>query len=492
MKSSALVKPLLMGVCAAVALVTTSLGANATAGSAERPNILLIFADDLGWTDVGYNGSPYFETPNIDRLAKEGMVFTAGYAAAGNCAPSRACLISGNYSPRHHVYAVGSTDRGQKELMRMEPIPNQGGLAPENITVADALKAAGYATGIFGKWHLSGRGGAQPGEQGFDVVMDQNYPGSGAKEDPKGIYTITSAACEFLENNQDKPFFAYVAHHAIHTGWQAKQETLSKFEAKMPADEEVNALYAACAADLDDGVGILLAKLAELGLAENTLVVFTSDNGRIAYVPQEPLRGGKGSYYEGGIRVPFIVRWPGVVKPRSRSAVPVINVDLYPTFLAAAGAPVPSGKVLDGESLLPVLKGEGELERQAIFWHFPGYLDGPVNRGRDPVFRTRAVSTIRKGDWKLLLYHEEWQLDGGAARLDTNHAAELYNLRADAGEYHDLAGLNPGMRDELLGDLLSWFERTDALLPTKKNPKYDPNAKPTGGRRRANRAAGNE
>ena len=449
---------------------------------APKPNIVLIFADDLGWKDVGYQGSDFMETPNIDRLAKEGMVFTAGYAAAGNCAPSRACMLSGNYTPRHHVYAVGNTGRGPKVFQRLVPIPNKSGLAKENITFADALKAAGYVTGIFGKWHLAGKDGAAPDEQGFDVVH-QSYGGwkDNEPENPKGIYSLTKAAGQFMEKNKDRPFFVYLPHYAIHTRLEARASTLARFQAKTPGKQHHNALYAACTFDLDDGVGLLLKKLKDLGLEENTLVVFTSDNGGTQQSSQEPLRGNKGCYYEGGIREPFIVRWPGVIEPGSECDVPVINVDLFPTFLAVAGAPVPAGKVLDGESLLPLLDGTGPLQRQAIFWHFPGYLNGPVIRGRKldvrTDFRTRPVSVIHKGDWKLHLYHEEWQLDGGRNKLATNHAVELYNLAEDIGERHDLANANPSKRDELLNDLLAWVDATGARICSQPNPDYDPSAK---------------
>jgi len=462
------------------------------ANAAPPPNIVLIFADDLGWKDVGYQGTDFMETPNIDRLAKEGMVFTAGYAAAGNCAPSRACLISGNYTPRHGVYAVGSTDRGPQTEMRLIPIPNKSGLAKGNITVADALKAAGYATGIFGKWHLSGPDGAEPGEQGFDVVF-QSGGGWSKKEpdNPKGIYSLTRAACEFMEQNKNRPFFVYLPHYAIHSTLQARAATLEKFKAKKPGQQHNNALYAACTYDLDDGVGILLKKLADLGLEKNTLFVFTSDNGGTQQSSQEPLRGNKGSYYEGGIREPFIVRWPGVTQPGSRCDVPVINVDLFPTFLAAAGAPVPAGKVLDGESLLPLLKGEGSLQRQAIFWHFPGYLNSPVIRGREldvrTGFRTRPISVIHKGDWKLHLFVEEWQLDGGRAKLTQNSAVELYNLKDDIGERNNLANASTAKRDELLDDLLAWQKSVQAPLPSRPNPNYAPGkeGKKAGGKRKA-------
>jgi arylsulfatase A-like enzyme len=466
------------GVSALAPMARRDIGIAAKA-KVRKPNIVLIFADDLGWKDVGYQGSDFMETPNIDRFAKEGMVFSAGYAAAGNCAPSRACLLSGNYTPRHHVYAVGSTDRGPKVSQRLVPIPNKSGLAKDNITFADALKAAGYVTGIFGKWHLSGKDGVEPAEQGFDVVH-QSFGGWSDREpdNPKGIYSLTRAAGEFMEKNRERPFLVYLPHYAIHTGLQARASTLEKFKAKAPGRQHHDAIYAACTYDLDDGVGILLKKIKDLGLEENTLVVFTSDNGGTQQSSQEPLRGNKGCYYEGGIREPLIVRWPGVTKPESRCDVPVINVDLFPTFLAAAGVTVPAGKLLDGESLLPLLmlKGESALKRQAIFWHFPGYLDSAVIRGREldirTGFRTRPVSVIHKGDWKLHLYHEEWQLDGGREKMATNHAVELYNLAEDSGERNDLAGTNPGKRDELLDHLLAWIKATGALIPTDPNPEY--------------------
>jgi arylsulfatase A-like enzyme len=443
-----------------------------------RPNIVFIFADDLGWKDVGYQGTDFYETPNIDRLAKEGMVFSQAYAGAGNCAPSRAVLLSGQYSPRHSVYAVGDTKRGPVNLMRMEPIPNKSGLAPAQVTMAEALKAAGYVTGLFGKWHLGGKDGASPKEQGFDVYFDSRSPDPNQRRDepsdPKGIYSLTRAAGKFMEENRSRPFFAFVSHHAIHTALEARPSSLAKFKAKAPGAQHKGALYAACLYDLDDGVKLLLDKLKELGLDKNTLVVFTSDNGGTQQSSQEPLRGNKGGYYEGGIREPFIAYWPDVIKPGTRSDVPVMNIDLYPTFLAVAGATPPQGKTLDGESLLPLFNGTGRLKRQAIFWHFPGYLDDPVIRGRDSVFRTRPVSVIRKGDWKLHLYHEEWQLDGGRDKLATNNAVELYHIAADIGERNNLANANKAKRDELLKELLSWFRSVNAPLPTAKNPAYAP------------------
>ena len=297
-------------------------------------------------------------------------------------------------------------------------------------------------------------------------------------EDPKGVFTLTRKAIEFIEANKEGPFFCYLAHHAIHGPLQGRPETLAMLKAKKPDRSKGDLMYAACTYDFDASVRMLLDKLKESKLEENTLLVFTSDNGATQQASQEPLRGSKGGYYEGGIREPMIVRWPGVTKPGSVCDVPVINVDLFPTFLAAAGAK--TEKTLDGESLLPLLKGDGDLKRQAIFWHFPGYLDSPVIRGREldvkTGFRSRPVSVIRKGDWKLHLFLEEWQLDGGRKLLATNHAVELYNLEDDIGERTDVATQNTAKRDELLDDLLAWRQSIDAILPSEPNPKYDPDA----------------
>ncbi len=458
----------------ALGLAVVSLHA---AGPADKPNIVFILADDLGWKDTGYTGSDFYETPNLDRLAKGGMVFTAAYAGGANCQPSRACLMSGQYTPRHGVYAVGSTDRGPKNLQRMVPVPNRDGLAPEKVTLAKALKAAGYVTGIFGKWHLDGREGAPPEKQGFDTVFESGAGWTGKDPaDPKGIFSVTRAAGGFMETNRDRPFFLYLPYYAIHGPLQARAATLARFRAKQPGAQHQRPLYAACTCDLDEGIGLLLQKMTDLGLDQNTLLIFTSDNGGTPQSSQEPLRGNKGCYYEGGIREPMIVRWPGVTRPGTRCDVPVISQDFYSTLLAAANAAAPKGQVLDGVSLAPLFKGETTLPRNAIFWHFPGYLDAPVIRGRDPVFRTRPVSVIRKGDWKLFLYHEEWQLDGGRAGLATNNAVELYNVAADIGERNNRALTDPARRDELLADLLDWLKSSHAVLPTRPNPAYNPTA----------------
>lgn len=452
------------------------------------PNIVLIFADDLGYHDTGFTGSAFFETPHLDQLAQAGMIFDQAYAGAGNCTPSRAALHSGQYSPRTGVYAVGRTDRGPQELQRLIPIPNREDLALENVTLAEALQAGGYATGLFGKWHLSGEPQVTPQQQGFDVYFDSRYPNPNKRrdepDDPKGIYSLTRAAIDFMKTQREKPFFAMISHHAIHGALEARPESLRKFKAKAERGLVGDALYAACIYDLDDAVGLVVQALRDLGIEKDTLVVFTSDNGSTPRSSQEPMRGNKGCYYEGGIREPWIACWPGKIKPGSRASVPVINLDLYPTFVAAAGVKIPDGKILDGVNLLPVFVGETErLPREAIFWHFPGYLDDPVPRGRDPVFRTRPVTVMRSGKWKFHLYHEEWQLDGGRASLSTNKAVELYDLESDPGEHHDLSTTQPEARDRLLAHLLAWMDDAHAMMPTERNPAYNPRAKPSSEKR---------
>ncbi len=263
------------------------------AAAADRPNIVLIFIDDMGWTDTGYNGSDLYETPNIDALAAAGMTFTNAYAAAGNCEPSRACLISGQYTPRHHMYAVGSTNRGPKNKMRVRPIPNINSLPVENLTVADALKDSGYATAMFGKWHLGKQSPHLPSDQGFDQTDSMSPPSSAvfAKTgDPKNISRITDGACKFMQQHKAGPFFVYIAHHATHMGIQAKPETYARFDDKGPGSQHQNTKFAAMNADMDTGVGKVLAKIKALGIEDKTAVFFTSDNGGLPQSPQTPLR----------------------------------------------------------------------------------------------------------------------------------------------------------------------------------------------------------
>ncbi|HXI00219.1 MAG TPA: sulfatase [Sphingobacteriaceae bacterium] len=465
-------------------------GYRSVAQISKKTNIIFIFADDLGYKDVEFNGGDYYETPNLDKLSKEGMIFNNAYSGGANCAPSRGCLISGQYTPRHGIYAVGNTSKGPVKEMRLIPVKNTQHLSPSNFTMADALRSAGYKTGAFGKWHIGAENDkTDPLNQGFDVAMDAN----GAKkvsvtEDPKAIFQITDAACDFISKNRNKPFFAYVSHHAVHSNHQARASTLAKFKAKSKGKNHSNALFAACVYDFDEGVGKLLACLKENGLEKNTLVVFTSDNGGTPNSSQEPLRGNKGAFYEGGIRVPFIAKWPAKIKPGSTNNTPIINLDLYPTFAALANAKIPANKILDGENLLPVFKGEqASTKRDKIFWHFPGYLDNVVNRGRDSIFRTRPVTTMRNGDYKVLLYHEEWVLDGGWGKRNSNNSIELYNLKTDPGERTNISISNTKKRDEMIENLQKWMKDTNAKMATVRTPEQEAmKNKPQSNKRRNN------
>lgn len=459
-------------------IITTCLlagcGLSPMAQSKQKPNILLILADDLGYKDCGFTGSKSFETPNIDALSKRGMVFNNVYAAAGNCAPSRAGLLSGLYSPRTGVYAVGSTTRGPVKAMKLVPVLNTNDLNGSFVTVAEALKAEGYTTGLFGKWHSGRTETTKPEAQGFDVYFDsrKNNPNKKRDEpnDPKGIFSLTSEAIKFMNTNKDKPTFTFLSHHAIHSSQESRPESLEKFLKK--GLDKKPALYAACTYDLDESIGEIMEFLKTSGLDRNTLVVFTSDNGATQQSTQEPLRGNKGCYYEGGIREPFIAVWPGKIKSGAVQDTPVINIDLYPTFLAVAGN---SRIQLDGENLMPLLLSESETtKRNQLFWHFPGYLNDPVIRGRDSVFRTRPVTVMRKGDWKIHLYHEEWLLDGDKKNPDKNNAVEIYNLKEDEGERVNLANTNIQKKDELLTDLLKWMKTTKAPMPSMITETHKP------------------
>jgi arylsulfatase A-like enzyme len=445
-----------------------------------KPNIVFILIDDMGWKDVGYMGSEYYETPNIDRLARAGMIFTQAYANAANSAPTRASLLTGQYTPRHGVFTVSNSDRGRPEDRRLIPIENSEAISLDKITISEALKSGNYVSAALGKWHV----GNTPVEQGFDVGFDRDslgYPGGHLK--PDGEYLadrLTDEAIGFINrHNPDKtgkPFFLYLAHHAVHTPIQAKEELIKNFMHKPKIGCHNNQVYAAMIQSVDESVAKINNTLEELGLNKNTVLIFFSDNGgHGTYTCQKPLRGGKGMFYEGGIREPMFVYWPGIVKAGSVCDVPVISTDFYPTFLDIAGIKKPENYKLDGLSIFPLLKGEKSINREKLYWHFPAYLEaysGLMEDARDSVFRTRPVSVIRKGDWKLLLFHEEWVLDGGRENLDQNNSVELYNLKDDIGENNNLANTYTDKREELMDDLFEWLNETGAPIPTNANPRY--------------------
>ncbi len=440
-----------------------------------KPNIVLIYIDDYGWRDVGFNGTKFYETPNADRIAREGMIFRSAYSNGPNCAPSRACLMSGLYSPRHGIYTVANSDRGKASLRKIIPTKNTTVLADEFVTMAEALKTGGYTTATMGKWHL----GKDPTTQGFDINIagrEWGSPSGGGYHSPykypnlvnkqKGEYLtdrLGNEAAKFIEAHKDKPFFLYLTHYAVHTPIQAKPELMSKYQMKPTVDQQTNAKYAAMIESMDDSVGTVLDTLDRLKLADNTIVVFYSDNGGHAGATSNaPLRGSKGMLYEGGIRVPMAVRWPGVAAPGSVCEEPVIGIDLYPTLLEATKTKRPAKAQLDGSSLIPLLKdAEARLFRPALYWHFPAYLQGSTRR-HGP-FRTTPSGAVRMGDWKLIEYFDDGTL-------------ELYNLTKDMGETSNLAKQQPKQTARLHAMLKAWRRATDAPVPTETNPQFDPEA----------------
>lgn len=451
----------------------TALHAADTPKPASTPNILFILADDLGWTDGGCFGSTFYETPHIDRLATEGMRFTDSYSACTVCSPSRAAILTGQYPARLHL-----TDfiPGKVPAKAKLSVPDWTmHLASEVPNLAKALKSAGYATANIGKWHL-GKAAFWPEKHGFDLNIagyDHGHPPTyfspykipTLTEGPPGEFLsdrLTSEAITFIEQNKDRPFFVYLPHYAVHHPVMAKAEVLAKYQAKsVPKAPHRRPEYAGLIESVDDSVGRLLATLEELKLSENTIVIVTSDNGGLASITTNlSLRAGKGSAYEGGVRVPLIIKWPSVIKAGSVCHTPVIGVDFYPTLLAMAGVPVPPG-VVDGENIAPLLRQSGSMKRDAIYWHYPHYH----------VCGATPYGAIREGDFRLVEFYED------------NHV-ELYSLKDDIGETKDLATTLPDKTAALRQKLHDWRQRVDAQMPTP-NPNYDPSAPAVKGRKKA-------
>jgi arylsulfatase A-like enzyme len=457
----------------AIGLGAVSLAVPGSASQKRKPNFVFIFIDDMGWKDLGFMGSRYYETPNIDKLAGEGVVFTNAYSNAPNCAPTRACLISGQYTPRHGIYTVGTSERGQAKLRKLIPTANTTNLNSRSITIADALKRGGYTSACIGKWHLGNKAPFRPVDRGFDIQFERNHGGHFSKEGKYLTDRLTDEAVKFIEANKGRPFFVYLSHHAVHTPIQAKKKLVEKYKKKKPDDLHNDPTYAAMIESVDDSVGRVAEKLGELGLTDDTVVFFFSDNGGHANMTSmAPLRGSKGTLYEGGIRVPAVVRWPGTAKPGGVCDVPVIGIDFYPTMLEMAGVAEPSGHILDGRSIVPLLKGAQTFKRKAIFWHFPAYLEA-YNDEQWP-WRTTPAGAVRQGDWKLIEFFEDGKL-------------ELYNVKDDIAEKKDLAGTMPDKAEELHRMLIEWRKSVGAAVPTEKNPKYDHDARMAGRPKRAGR-----
>lgn len=486
MGTRAWVKALCVCVLAHLASTWPAVVQAAGAPAPRPPNIVLILADDLGWADLGCYGSTFHETPNLDRLARSGMRFTQAYAAAPLCSPTRASLLTGKHPARLHLttYLPGRPDMPSQKLLQAR-INKQ--LPLDETTLAEALKPAGYVSGHVGKWHLGGRG-FLPQDQGFDVNLGGTAggspPGPGgyfrfqtpslSAADEREYLTdrLTTEAERFIESHRGRPFFLYLCHFAVHIPLQAKPDLLAKYQAKrkapwrddpMKSPAQDNPHYAAVLESMDQGVGRVMRKLDELGLAEETILVFTSDNGGLAVregrdtpaTSNAPLRGAKGQLYEGGIRVPLIVRWPAKVKAGSTCDVPVSSVDWFPTFLGIARAkPAAQAAPQDGVDILPLLTGADVPARDTLFWHLPHYS----NQGGRP------SSAVRRASWKLIEHHEDGRL-------------ELFDLAKDVSEANDLSKAMPEKAAELHGVLKDWRQSVAAQMP-EPNPSYDPDWKP--------------
>lgn len=440
--------------------------ANSATAAPRAPNFILILMDDMGWRDVGFMGNTFVETPHLDRLAKSGLVFGQAYASAPNCAPTRACLMSGQYTPRHGVYTVVDPNHAvgspRHKLLAAE---SKAELGTNFVTIAEALRDGGYATAFFGMWNLGrGRTGpVTPGGQGFQkVVFPENLGfGKDAYFDERGNYLsdrLTDEVLKFVEAHREQPFFVYYPDHAVHAPFEPKPDLLKKYEQKAARTAaRDNPAYAATIEAVDQNVGRILQALERGQLSDRTYVIFTSDNGG-ADRDTRPLRGGKGQLYEGGVRVPLAIAGPNLAKPGTTCDPPVSSVDLYPTLLELAQLPTPADTRLDGVSLAPLLRGASTLTRTRLFWHFPCY----VGKGT-------PSSAVRDGDFKLIEFFE----DGGRR--------ELYNLRTDPGEERNLAATMPEQAAALDRVLQAWQTETGAAIPRDRNPNYDPKAKGPGG-----------
>jgi arylsulfatase A-like enzyme len=460
----------------------------------DQPNILFILLDDMGWRDLTCYGSTFYETPNIDRLAKEGLLFTDAYASCPVCSPTRASVITGKYPARVDLtnYIAGKSSGLLQCPKYTEALPTT------HTSVATALKDGGYQTWHVGKWHLGGEG-HEPEQFGFEVNVGGcswgapgkgyfypwHMPAPGMEDGKEGDYLtdyLTTKAIELIDQRDaDKPFFMNFCHYAVHTPIQAPADLIAKYEQKardlgldkmqtvikcekFPSLQgrgghvkrriiQSHAAYAAMIENLDQNIGRLLDALAAAGIAENTAVFFTSDNGGLATsegspTSNYPLSEGKGWMYDGGVREPLLVRWPKRIEAGTTTDAITTSTDFFPTFLEMAGLPLRPDDHVDGMSILPALEGDAKFDRGAIYWHYPHYS----NQGGTP------GCSIRRGEWKLIEFFET----GGL---------ELYNLKEDIGEHHNLAKKHPELTAELHQMLVEWREEVDATIP-QVDPDY--------------------
>ncbi len=435
-----------------------------------KPNIIIINIDDMGWGEPSYMDGDFYETPTIDALSKQGTIFTNAYAAAANCAPSRASLMTGKWTQRHGIFTVGSSERGKSKDRKLIPTVNKTNISEEFLLIPELLKKNGYHTIHAGKWHLSDN----PLQNGFDTNIGGSHAGH-----PSSYYApyknldITAPKGERLTGvimdrlidsikNKDKPFFVNYAPYAVHTPIQPIDSLLEKYQTKEKIEGRSNPKYATMIEDVDTNIGKLISFLKQTDRLKNTIIIFTSDNGGLFYVSnQHPLRSGKGSYYEGGIRVPFFIIWEGKIDKSKVDKTPISHLDIYPTLLEIADIGAPGDLILDGKSLHPILLKKEVLETRPLFWHFPVYLQAITkeNENRDPKFRTRPGSVVQYGKWKLHHYFED-------------NALELYNLEDDLGERNNLAKAMPEKAEELLELLEIWRADTNAPIPNEINEAY--------------------
>ncbi len=436
----------------------------------KQPNIVLLLADDLGWTGLHCFGSDLYETPNLDALCESGVKFTNAYSACTVCSPTRASIMTGIYPARLRLTDFIAGQNRPFARMRIPDWTKQ--LESHHTTIAEVLQAAGYRTGHVGKWHLNGRGasakGTQPTDQGFDVTHSSPagtkgyFLKRGVRSESGSDYltdALTDKACQFIDESKSQPFFLYFAYNVPHTPIQGRQDLVEYFAKKVDKSAtHQNPTYAAMVASLDESVGRILQRLEQNGLTENTVIVFTSDNGGLTqrygkhdgFTDNLPLRRGKGSAYEGGVRVPTIVRWPGVTKAGQVCDEPIMTIDYFPTFAEIAGAETDANPAVDGRSIVPLLVNVNAKIDRNLYWHYPHYHAG----GDGP------YSAIRSANYRLIEFHED-------------NSIRLYDLATDIGEQTDLAANMPGKAAELRTDLHRWRASVQAQMPTM-NPNYDP------------------
>ncbi|WP_161604310.1 sulfatase [Roseiconus nitratireducens] len=444
----------------------------------KATNVVLILVDDLGWSDLGCYGSRYYRTPHIDRLAEQGVRFSDAYAACNVCSPTRAAVLSGKYPARLMLTQWLPSGRWSPTDHRMREGRYLSNLPLEEVTIAEALRESGYRTGFIGKWHLGTETYYYPEHQGFDVnVGGRDYGAPGAyfypfrgswkipttgqtlhKDSPVGgepgdylVDRLAEEAERFIRDADRRPFFLMLSHYAVHAPLQGKPEKVKHYREIPKKQRQGSAEYAAMVESVDESVGRVMATLRDRGIDQETLVIFTSDNGGFAKATSNaPLRANKGSNYEGGIRVPLIMHWPGHASPGRVCSEPVISTDFYPTILAATGQPLRPYQHVDGKNLVPLLKADGSIQRQALFWHYPHYNQHP---------ESFPSGVVRCGSWKLIENYETGEVS-------------LYDLDRDLGETDDLSDRRPDKVAELTKKLHDW-QREVGADPMRDNPEYD-------------------